>query len=80
MGDLKIITIQTDADAATSATIDLASDTADGRGVVMTQILNTILQDDEGTNVADCAFDPDTGIITLPSISTGIHNVTIIGY
>jgi hypothetical protein len=80
VGELKIITIQTSADAASSHTIDLNSDVSDGRGMVMKEILNTYLQDDEGNNVADCAFDPATGIITLPSISTGIHNITIIGY
>ena len=79
-GDLKIISIQTDANAATGHTIDLMSDATDGKGVVMTEILNTILQDDQGTNVADCGFDPATGIITLPTITTGIHNLTIIGY
>jgi hypothetical protein len=79
-GELKIITIQTSADAATGHTIDLNSDVSDGRGMVMKEILNTYLQDDGGTNVEDCVFDPTTGIITLPTISTGIHNITIIGY
>jgi len=80
MGDIKKIVIQTSAAAATGHTIDLNSDVADGKGLVMEQVLNTYLQDDQGTNVADCAFDPATGIITLPSISTGIHNVEITGY
>ena len=80
LGDLKMIVIQTDATAATSATIDLSSDATNGRGVVMTQILNTYLQDDAGTNIDDLAFVPATGILTMPTISTGIHNITIIGY
>ena len=79
-GDIKIIVIQTSAAAATGHTIDLLTDATDGKGVVMTQVLNTYLQDDQGTNVADLAFDPATGIITLPSITTGIHNITVIGY
>jgi len=79
-GDLKIITIQTSAAAATGHTIDLGSDAANGKGVVLTEILNTYLQDDAGTNVANLAFVPATGIITLPAVSTGIHNITIIGY
>ena len=79
-GDLKIITIQTSATAATGHTIDLGSDATDAKGVVMTEILNTYLQDDQGTNVADLAFVPSTGIITLPAVSTGIHNITIVGY
>lgn len=78
VGDLKLISIQTDANAATGYTIDLNSDVANGRGQVVQEVLNTVLQDDEGTDVANCAFDPDTGIITLPSISTGIHNLFIV--
>jgi len=79
MGDLKIITIQGAATTATGYTIDLLSDTADGRTVVMTEILNTLLQDDAGAD-KDSTWDPDTGIITLGTITTGIHNITIIGY
>ena len=79
MGDLKIITIQTDATAATSATIDLLTDATDGKGIVMTQILNTLLQDDAGADKA-CTWVPSTGIITLGTITTGIHNITIVGY
>jgi len=75
----KIITIQTDADATSGYTIDLASDSADGKGVVLTQILNTLLQDDAGADKT-CTWDPATGIITLGTITTGIHNLTIIGY
>jgi len=79
-GDLKIISIQTSAAAATGHTIDLKTDATDGKGMVMTEILNTKLQDDTGTDVGDLAFDPATGIITLPSVSTGIHNIFVIGY
>lgn len=78
-GELKIITIQTSAAAATGHTIDLNSDAADGRGVVLTQVLNTLLQDDAGADKA-VTWDPATGIITLGTITTGIHNITIIGY
>jgi len=80
VGDLKIITIQTTAAADTSHTIDLNSDATNGKGVVMTEILNSYLQDDAGTNIDDLAFVPATGILTMPTISTGIHNITIIGY
>ncbi len=79
VGDLKFITIQTDATADTSWTIDLDSDIADAKGVVMTQILNTLIQDDAGADKT-CTWAPATGIITLGSITTGIHNITIIGY
>ncbi len=79
VGDIKIIVIQTDASAATGFTIDLNTDVSDGKGQAIKTVLNTYLQDDQGTNVADLAFDPATGILTMPTISTGIHNVLIIG-
>jgi len=79
VGDLKFLVIQTDANAATGHTIDLNSDVADGKGLVMTQILNTLLQDDAGADKT-CTWDPATGIITLGTITTGIHNLTIVGY
>ena len=79
-GDLKFIAIQGDATTDDNFTIDLGTDASDGRGTSMTQILNTYLQDDQGTNVDDCAFDPATGIITIPNITTGIHNILVIGY
>jgi hypothetical protein len=78
-GDLKIITIQTSAAAATGHTIDLGSDATDGKGVAMTQILNTLVQDDLGADKT-ATWVPSTGIITLGTITTGIHNITIIGY
>lgn len=78
-GDLKIMTIQTSAAAATSHTIDLDSDVADGRGAAMNTILNTLIQDDAGADKTS-TWVPGTGIITLGSISTGIHNITIFGY
>ena len=78
-GDLKIIVIQTTAAAATGHTIDLATDATDGKGAVITQILNTLVQDDLGADKT-ATWVPGTGIITLGSITTGIHNITIIGY
>ncbi len=78
-GDLKIITIQSTAAAATGHTIDFGSDATDGKGVVLTQILNTLVQDDAGAD-KDGTFDPATGIYTLGTISTGIHNITVVGY
>lgn len=78
VGELTFLSIVTPSTAATGDTIDLDSDTSDGKGMIVEEILNTYLQDDAGTNVADCAFDPDTGIITIPTISTGIHNILVI--
>ena len=76
IGDLKLIVIQSDANAATGHTIDLNTDVADGRGQAVKEILNTLAQDDAGADVT-CTWDPATGIITLGSITTGIHNLTI---
>ena len=79
LGELKMITIQTDENCDDNFTIDLNSDVGDGRGQAMKTVLNTYLQDDQGTNVDDLAFDPATGILTIPNVTTGIHNITIIG-
>ena len=78
-GDLKTIVIQSSSAAASGHTIDLNSDVADGKGMVMEQILNTLVQDDAGADKTS-TWDPATGIITLGTITTGIHNITIIGY
>ena len=47
-GDLKLISIVTPATAATSDTIDLGSDATDAKGVKLSLILNTLVQDDAG--------------------------------
>ena len=78
-GDLKHIIIQTSSAAATGFTIDLNSDVADGRGAAINTILNTLLQDDLGADKT-ATWVPGTGIITLGSISTGIHNLSIWGF
>jgi hypothetical protein len=78
-GDLKVITIQTSAAAATGDTIDFGSDASDARGVRLTEILTYIANDDAGASV-QATFVPATGILTLGTISTGIHNITVIGY
>lgn len=77
-GQIKTISIVTPATAATSDTIDLNSDVADGRGAKIKTILNTLLQDDAGADKA-CTWDPATGIITLGTITTGIHNILVWG-
>jgi len=78
-GDLKFMVIQGDATTASSYTIDLDSDVANGRGAAMKTVLNTLVQDDAGAD-KDSTWDPDTGIITLGTIDTGIHNILVIGY
>ena len=76
-GDIKHILIQGNSATMTGVTLDLNSDVANGRGAAINTILNTLLQDDLGADVAT-TWDPATGIITLGTITTGIHNLTII--
>jgi hypothetical protein len=79
IGDLKIVTIQTSAACDTSHTIDFNTDIADGKGAAFKQILNTLAQDDAGADKAT-TWVPGTGILTMGSITAGIHNITVIGY
>ncbi len=78
VGDLKIVTIQTDATADTGWAIDLNSDVTDGKGQIFEEILNTLAQDDAGADVTG-TFTPSTGIYLFGVLTTGIHNVTFIG-
>ena len=78
LGDIKMIHIVLPAAAATSDTINLDSDIANGRGAKVKTILNTLLQDDLGADKT-ATWVPGTGIITLGSISTGIHNMVVWG-
>jgi len=75
---LKVISIVLPAAAATGDTIDLNSDVADGRGAKIKTILNTLLQDDAGADKTS-TWAPATGIITLGTITTGIHNLIVWG-
>jgi len=77
IGDLKFIAIQGAATTATGYTIDLDSDATDGRAAVCQEILNTLVQDDAGADKTS-TWDPATGIITLGTITTGIHNIFIL--
>ena len=77
MGSLKVIVIQTSATCASGHTIDLLGDSNVGQ--VIDEIYLTLVQDDTGID-EDATWDPDTGIITLGTLTaTGIHNITIIG-
>ena len=75
VGDLKIVEIVTPDSAATGDTIDLGSDSVGGK---VNTILNTLLQDDAGADKS-ATWDPATGIITLGTVVTGIHNMMVIG-
>lgn len=74
-GDLKFISIQTPGTAASGGTIDLGTDSVGGH---INTILNTLLQDDLGADKT-AAFAQSTGIITLGTITTGIHELTVWG-
>jgi hypothetical protein len=80
MGDLKLVVIKTDANCATGHTVDMNSDVADGRAMEFAEILGAFLQNETGTDVASPTYVVATGIITMPSISTGIHKLTVWGY
>lgn len=75
IGDMKLISCVTAATAATSDTIDLGSDSKDG---VLSTIFNTLFQDDLGADKTT-TWVPGTGVITLGSVTTGIHNLLIWG-
>ena len=77
-GSMKILQAVLPAAAATGDTIDLGSDSANARGVKLSLILNTLLQDDLGADVTT-TWVPATGIITLGTITTGIHNLLVFG-
>ncbi len=78
VGDLKLVVLQKDATCDTAWAIDLNTDVADGRAQVVEEVLNTLAQDDAGADVTGI-FDPTTGIYTFGTLTTGIHNLTIIG-
>ena len=79
-GDLKVIVIQTSSACDSGHTIDLKSDETNAKGVIMTEVLNTLVQDDAGAD-EEATWSPSTGIITMGTLSaTGIHNITIVGY
>ncbi len=76
VGDIKTIVIVTDSAAATGHTVDTGMDSAGGD---FKTILGTTLQNTTGTNVSSCTWSNTTGIITLPTISTGVHKLTVWG-
>jgi len=73
-GDLKFIVLVTDANAATGHTYDASTD------FQLAGIMGTSLQNTTGTTVASCTWSNSTNAITLPSISTGVHKLTVWGY
>jgi len=77
-GDLKCVSIVTPATAATGDTIDLGSDNSDARGTKLGTILNSLAQDDAGADVLS-SWVQSTGIITLGTVTTGIHNLLVWG-
>lgn len=78
VGDLKFIHFTTSSAAATGDTIDLNLDATNARGSDGKVVLNTFLQNTTGTDIASCTFNNTTGVVTLPTISTGVHKLTVI--
>jgi len=79
VGDIKIITIQTDAACDSGHLLDMHSDATTG-GVVMEKVLNVLIQDDAGAD-EEVTWVESTGVITMGTLAaTGIHNITIFGY
>lgn len=74
-GDLKIMVLQLPSDTASGGTIDLGTDSVGG---YIHTILLTLLQDDAGADKT-CTWSPTTGIITLGTITTGVHNLMVVG-
>jgi hypothetical protein len=77
-GQVKRILVILPATAASGDTIDLNSDVANGYGAKIKTITNTLLQDDLGADKT-ATWVPGTGIITLGTITTGIHNLIVWG-
>jgi len=78
LNGMKMISVVTPAAAATGDIIDLNSDVANARGQKLKTILNSLLQDDLGADKT-ATWVPGTGIITLGTITTGIHNLLVVG-
>ncbi|MFH1422105.1 MAG: hypothetical protein ABIH42_05275 [Planctomycetota bacterium] len=72
---IKVVTFVTPATAATGDTIDMHLDDTLAEGKT---ILATLLQNTTGTTVASATFSNTTGVITLPTISTGAHKLTVL--
>ena len=77
---IKTVVIVTDSACATGHTVDFNMDAADAKGRVFQEILGSSLQNATGTTVASATWSNSTGILTMPSISTGIHKLTVWGY
>lgn len=75
IGDLKIVCIVSSSACATGHTIDTGMDSAGG---AFKTILNTLVQNTTGTDKT-ATWNNTTGLITLGSITTGVHKITIIG-
>jgi hypothetical protein len=77
-GEVLELLITTPATAATGSTIDLASDNANGIGVIMSEIKSCYAANALGA-VKVATFVAATGIITLGTITTGIHVLVVKG-
>lgn len=74
VGDVKTIVLVTDSACATGFTYDASGDFTIGG------ICGTALQNTTGTDVASTTFSNSTNVVTIPTVSTGVHKLTIWGY
>ena len=78
-GDIKKFVIKSNAVCATGFTIDLDSDATDAKGVEMSEVTGIVVRQESGvTRTATVATA--TGIITLGTLTTGIHFIEVTGY
>jgi len=81
VGELTFLEIITSSAAATADTIDLNIDQTDAVDTYgITVICTTRGQNTTGTEVADWTWSNTTGVITVPTISTGVHKILVVGY
>lgn len=79
VGELKFLSLTTDALAMTGFTYDCNSDVADGRGADLKTVVHSLIQATDGTDKAG-TFDSATGIYTAGTLTTGVHKLLLIGY
>jgi len=81
VGELTFLEIISSSALATSDTIDLNIDQTAGVNTYgLTVICSTRGQNTTGTEVADWTWSNTTGVITVPTISTGVHKILVVGY
>ena len=75
----KIAKIVTPTTAGTGDTLDMNIDSTDGVTQYFNKVHAVMLQDIDGTTIDDCTWNNTTGVITLPSVTTGQHQLIVFG-